>query len=322
MNFNFGEVLIRAWKIVWKYKVLWIFGILASCNNSRGSVNFNNSFNYNKNSTTLPPQILEQANRLVQNIVPVIAIFVAVICVVAILSVFLGTMGRIGLIHGTSVADGDVEYLSFGELFRESMPFFWRSFWLWLLVGLPFVILALLMAGFMVLGVFTLIGNNPSPSSLIGLVGMIPVIVVCSCTMGILSWVLRLIAQQAQNAIVVEDLGTMPAISRGWEVFKKNLGVIFLMAIILAVIGFVVGLVIAIPVMMIVFPTMMTFIFGQGQSMTPLIVMGLCLVAFIPVSLVVNGVFSSYHEAAWTLTYLRLTRSPEQPPVVIAEANA
>ncbi len=31
MNFNFGEVLSRAWQIIWKHKVLWIFGILASC---------------------------------------------------------------------------------------------------------------------------------------------------------------------------------------------------------------------------------------------------------------------------------------------------
>ena len=30
-NFNFGEVLTRAWQIIWKHKVLWIFGILASC---------------------------------------------------------------------------------------------------------------------------------------------------------------------------------------------------------------------------------------------------------------------------------------------------
>ena len=34
-NFNFGEVLTRAWQNIWKHKVLWIFGILASC--ARGS---------------------------------------------------------------------------------------------------------------------------------------------------------------------------------------------------------------------------------------------------------------------------------------------
>ena len=36
MNFNFGEVLTRAWQITWKYKVLWIFGILAGCSEGSG----------------------------------------------------------------------------------------------------------------------------------------------------------------------------------------------------------------------------------------------------------------------------------------------
>jgi hypothetical protein len=321
MNFNFGEVLTKAWKIVWKHKALWIFGILASCNNSRGSANFNNSVNYQNDSFTLPPQVLEQANRIAENIWPFIAILVTVICVMALLSIFLGTMGRIGLVRGTFAAEGGAERLSFGELFRESLPFFWRSFWLWFLAGLPFALLGLLLAGLMILGIVALIGNGADETALLAILGMLPVILICSCILGLLSWVVRLIAQQAQNAIVVEDLGTMSALSRGWEVFKKNLGPIFLMGIILAVIGFAIGLVIAIPVMMIVFPTMMAFIAGRGESMTPLIVLGLCMVAFIPVSLVVNGIFSSYHEAAWTLTYLRLTRKPEET-VIVPDANA
>ena len=28
---DFGEVLSRAWKTIWKHKILWIFGILSSC---------------------------------------------------------------------------------------------------------------------------------------------------------------------------------------------------------------------------------------------------------------------------------------------------
>ncbi len=30
MNFNFGEVLARAWQIAWKHKGLWSAGILVS----------------------------------------------------------------------------------------------------------------------------------------------------------------------------------------------------------------------------------------------------------------------------------------------------
>src|SRR6185503_13824262 len=36
MNFNFGEVLTRAWQIIWKHKVLWIFGIFAGCGRGGG----------------------------------------------------------------------------------------------------------------------------------------------------------------------------------------------------------------------------------------------------------------------------------------------
>ena len=55
---NYGEVLTRAWKIVWKFKVLWIFGILASCgtgSNGRSGGGGNN-VSYQFSNGELPPQ--------------------------------------------------------------------------------------------------------------------------------------------------------------------------------------------------------------------------------------------------------------------------
>jgi uncharacterized membrane protein len=317
MNFNFGEVLTRAWKIVWKHKVLWIFGVLASCNTNRGSVNYNNSMNFQNDAATLPPQMVDMFEQLAKNIVPILAILAAVICVMALVSVFLGTMGRIGLIRGTFAAEGGAEKLTFGPLFSESLPFFWRSFWLWLLVGLPFVVLSLVLAGLLVLGVLALIGDGSNQAAVLGMLGMLPVMLICFCIIGLLSWIVRLVAQQAQNALVLDDVGTIPALRRGWDVFKANLGSVILMSIILGIIGFVVNLILVMPLMMVMFPTMMAFIAGQGESFTPLIVFGVCLAAFLPISLLVGGVFSSYYESAWTLTYLRLTRKPEELPTLV-----
>lgn len=321
MTFNFGEVLTRAWQIVWKHKVLWIFGILASCNTNRGSFNFNNSLNYQEDADNLPPQVLEQFNQAMENIVPILAILVAVICVIGIVSVFLGTMGRIGLIHGTASVEGGADHLSFGELFRESLPFFWRSFWLWILASLPFLIIILLVLGTLFFGMLALFGNNFDETGLLGLVVIIPIMLACFCVIGLLSWIVRLIAQQAQNAVVLEGLGTVPALSRGWTVFRQNLGTLLLLSIILGVIGFLIGMVLVIPAMMVAVPMAMAFMAGQGQSATPLILLGLCLVVFIPVALLLNGVLTAFQDATWTLTYLRLTRKP-QTAVVSAEANA
>ncbi len=33
---DFGEVFSKAWKIIWKYKILWLFGIFASCSGGGG----------------------------------------------------------------------------------------------------------------------------------------------------------------------------------------------------------------------------------------------------------------------------------------------
>ena len=44
---DFGEVLSSAWKIIWKHKVLWIFGILVSCGSANGSTNIlSNNFQW------------------------------------------------------------------------------------------------------------------------------------------------------------------------------------------------------------------------------------------------------------------------------------
>ena len=33
---EFGEILTKAWKIIWKFKILWVFGILSSCGHGGG----------------------------------------------------------------------------------------------------------------------------------------------------------------------------------------------------------------------------------------------------------------------------------------------
>src|SRR5215204_6597599 len=61
-NFNFGEILTRAWQIIWKHKVLWVFGILASCGRGGSSGNSGNSGSSGDNGfggSDLPPQVMQ-----------------------------------------------------------------------------------------------------------------------------------------------------------------------------------------------------------------------------------------------------------------------
>jgi len=133
--------------------------------------------------------------------------------------------------------------------------------------------------------------------------------------------VIHMITRQAENAIVLEDMNVLPALSKGWDIFRKNLGPIIIMAIILAVINFAAGLIIALPIIIVVVPAAIAFAFGEAQNWTPMAIAGVCLCLYIPISLLLNGIAIAYTESAWTLTYLRLTRVQDDQPVALPEAN-
>lgn len=234
-------------------------------------------------------------------------IIIAVIVGIFLLSFvfyFLGMMGRIALIKGVSQADKGAESLSFGELWAESMPFFWRVFGLNFLIGLAFLVL------FIPLVLFGIVTAG------IGFLCLIPLL----CIMVPLSWVVMAIIEQAQNAIVLEDLNMLDGFKRGWEIVKANAVPIIIMMLILGIGSGIIGVIIALPIIIAVVPAVIGMAVSQ-QTLTPFYIAAACCVAYFPVLLFFNGILTAYIQASWTLTYLRLVKSKEEAPVII-EANA
>jgi hypothetical protein len=306
MNFNFSEVLTRAWQIIWKHKVLWIFGILAGCGQGGGGgggggggSGFSNG---NQQQFGELERMMERFSDWISRNLWVVAVLVLVMIILIVLAVFLGTIGRIGLIRGTYQAEQGAESLVFGELFSGSMPYFWRVFGLSFLVGLAFLLLMLPLVAF---GVLT---------AGIGFACLLPLF----CLLIPVGLVVNIIIEQSNAAIVLENISIADGFKRGWNIVKTNVGPVLIMAIILAVIGFVVGLVIALPVIIAVFP----LVFGLAGGETNMLwVAGICCAIYFPILLVLSGIMTSFIQSAWTLTYLRLTGPKEEAPVVL-EANA
>jgi len=307
---DYGYVLTRAWKITWKYKILWLFGILTGCgsSSSNGSSNINSSQDANE----MPSEVIEMGDKALRFLSqPAVIIgFILIVLLIIIIATFFTTIGRVGLISGTHKAETGVEKLGFGELFKDGTSRFWRFFGLNFLVSLPFmiVIFGLLGAGIF----FALSAENAE----IFLAGFIPTICIIFCCLLLFSLVVRMILQQAQNAMIIEDLGISASLIQGWEVFKKGLGHILLIAIILFTIGIMVGVAITLPVLAVVIPALFTFIMDGAKSAQPLIIGGLCLVAYFPVALIARGALNTYLQAVWTLTYLQLS---EETPKIIKE---
>jgi len=313
MNFNFGEVLTRAWQITWKYKVLWIFGILAGCTNGGGGGGGNTGYSGPSEDWNVPPEIqrfvssMEDFVYWVADNLWIFIIIGLVFLLLIIISVFLGTIGRIGLIKGSYQAEMGAEKLALGELFSTSMPYFWRVFGLSFLVGLAFFVLIIPLV---LIGVL---------SAGVGFLCLLPLI----CILIPVSWAVGVIIEQSNRAIVLENLSLFDGLKRGWEISKSNIGPLIVMALILFGIMLVLGIIIALPIFIVVFPTIFAFAMGKGQSFTPLYLAVACICLYAPISWILNGILTTYTQSAWTLTYLRLTRKPETPEApVFAEPNA
>jgi hypothetical protein len=312
MNFDFGNVLTRAWQIVWKNKILWIFGILASCargNGGGGGGGGNTGYQFS--SGDRPPfaddQFVRQMEQFGQWLTEnwwVIAVIVLVLILISLLFYFIGFVGKIALIRGTYKAETGVATLDFGELFSGSLPYFWRVFGLNFLIGLAFLVILI---PIVLLGIAT---------AGVGFLCLLPLI----CILIPLSWAVMVILEQANAAIVIEDLRMFDGFKRGWEIVKANVGPVIIMALILLFGGAIVSIIFAVPIFFMIFPLIPSLMTGEFQR-SGFLVAGLCFVAYLPILILLNGILTAYIQSAWTLTYMRLTAPKENAPVLV-EANA
>lgn len=319
---DFGEILSKAWKIIWKYKILWVFGILASFGQSSGGGgggggNSSGNFNGNSSDFSFDPNNLSNMTPEMQHYMQqvsdimagiqwwMIALVIIGLLVISLVFWAISIMGKTGLILGTQKGDGGADRLSFGELWSSSMHYFWRVLGFSLLTGIAIFIIVLIMMLPMILAIIGTLG--------IATLCIVPFI----CILVPAMLLLNIILEQGTIAIIVEDIGIMDGLQRGWLVFKANFWNMILMAIILGVMSGVIGFIISLPLIIAILPGMIALIGSsaagtfdmQAVSTAGLVTLGLCCLIY-PFVLIFNGVLVAYVQSAWTLTYMRLTNRP------------
>jgi hypothetical protein len=303
---DFGYVLKRAWEIIWKFKVLWIFGILAGCGQASGSSGSNSSYRVSNGNGNIPPRIEQFFNQLDSaQITLMVTIAIIVVLLLIIISILLGTVGRVGLINGTMKAEQGAERLTFGELWHDGLTYFWRVFGLNLLIG---VIIFVAMLAIFIPGILLTIGTLG-----IFLACLLPIV----CLLVPVMWAVSVITEQANVALVVENLGIFAALKRGWQVVKENAGNMIVMALILMLgVGLLGGFIIGLPLVVVLTPALIGIAANTADALrNGLIIAGLLFVAYLPVLLLLSGILRAYTSSAWTLTYIRLSTKPLQSEI-------
>ncbi len=315
---KYGELFEKAWKIFWRYKVLWIFGILASCSTRNGggggggNPNMNYQFNGNQNFgnipyQNLPPQWQQFFYNLEQGarsgaLWAYIAGFVAIACVIGILIwllfLVLGTFGRVGLIRGAWLADEGAERLTFSGLWNSATHYFWRVF------------LFLLIFGIVIFFVWLIL--------------FIPILIFGICTFCIgflvvwaISWLISVWLELTIVAIVGEDLDVGAGITRGWDVITHNWGPVIVVAIIIGIGTFILNLLIGLPFLLVALPIVLG-IGATGRSLAAGSIAAAIAIfcVYLPIAIFLYGLVQTYVATVWTLLFRRLTgRTGEILPV-------
>lgn len=331
---NFGQYLSRAWALTWKHKVLWIFGILASLGSGR--INFGNNnggggsgtgsgnFPFPTPGGNIPPlgtpfpRVTPPAvptvppvpgtpsmPNLPPEMTPFILVGACVVIILAIVFFVLGIIGTGGLIGGLRRAE-EQGSVTFGEAWSLGTQNFMRLFGIKLLMLIPvFLFVCIILFGVLGtaltagLGVFCLI-----PLVCIGILVFIPV---------------GIIAHFAQFAAVLEGMGPVDALKRGWAILKANLVNVVILGVILLVIGGIIGFVLALPFLLAAAPVLLSMMANRGGTpdMGAIAFALACCVCYVPVVIVLSGILETWSTGVWTLAYRDLsgnTPAPGMPP--------
>ncbi len=298
---DYGNLLKRAWDMIWDNKWLILLGIIVALGSGgTGSGGSGSSYNFGEEDFNtdgefqfnpedfgggnLTPEQQAEMEQAFRAAVPMIATFggLAIVVIIAIALVFwaISMIAQGGLIGG-------VDTLERGgtSSFREAWAMGWAKGWRMLGIGLvPAIPTAAIMGASLFLGAsaFMLGGGLES----LGSGPVIATLITVACIAGLLAFVLGILANFAYRAAMIEDRGVFEAYERGWQVLKANLGPAVLLWLIQVGIGIGIGFVLIMPAM--------------------------CCIMW-PVLVVVNGGIQAFFSTLWTLAWNEWSGGSRQP---------
>lgn len=322
---NYSEVFSKAWKIIWKFKALWIFGILSSCarassgsgggsaGGSGGSSNLFHSGVLASPQAFLPKQVYQWflQYQYAMDTEPwgvfliIMAVFFVVMALV-VLSLFLGVLGRVGIVRGAWLADQGEEKLDFSRIFNESKPYYWRVFLFFLLLFAVSIAVSLVVAIPILFVIIFTLG--------IGILFLIPLLIV-------VAFAVKILVEQTIVAIVAEDLGVFAAIERAWKLLVSKPWPQVVVGFATTVIEIAVMFVLVIPIFLVLVPFLFSIMFQTDAVISiGAIISGAGFFLYLPIMILASGIMYAYFGALWALTFRRLTQ-PLAPAVVEATAE-
>lgn len=274
---NYGDLLERSWKYLWRHKILWLFGILQGCQ----------TFNFNTGNNVSQQQALARLERLVSDPLPLMALVIFGLSV-ALLVLILSIVGTIGLIRLTALADQNVPKIRFEDVFSDLWSTFWRLFGVNLLWGI--LIMGLVTIGVGIPVVVTLL---VIPDALFGIgLLVVEILFLLLCLFLPLVFALIPFIEMTMTTLVVEKVGILKGIRQAWHIYRHHFGKLLVLLLIVTALRIFVPLPILVPL--------------AALPATPWIILVL-----LPSGLLFFGILNAFSQNVFTLAYLQLRPEPK-----------
>ncbi len=296
---DYGQLLQRAWNLIWNHKFLILLGLLVALGGGQGTnINFNvgggvRDFEFG------PPQEFDfrfeeweddfdfdfdfdgQLAPLRLAVPLVIGLIIVGVLVGLVLWV-IATIAEGGLIAGANALDAGMAS-DFSTAWNAGWQKGWRLLGISILPAIPALLIG-------IVGLFSLLGGlavlrlfDARAWAPVGL-GILPLLLGFICVIIPLVLLLNALATLAYRACMLEDLGVFASYRRGIDVLFGNLGeavVLFLLQVALSI------------------------VLGVGLSLFSGLACICCLLW--PLLLLIQGTVAAYFSTLWTLAWRRWT---------------
>lgn len=275
--FNIGNILKRAWQILWSYKLLWLFALLLALSggaSSSGGGGGGSSSGYSANledgnviqDFTPSMWYPDLEDWIDQNIAPLFATeqraFETIAWLVGGIILFSIVVGLLlALVRYPSeiavmrLVD-EHEQAGTKYRFKEAWKLgwnrrAWRMFLIDLLIGTPAFAIVMTLVGLIVWMAFRLADVTAASLNtgwIIGIILFVGLIIAFSIFM----WFVSLLRQYVARFNALEDAGVWESFRRGWSFYKTNFKNTFLMGLVMVGVGMAVGVAMMIAVFLLI----------------------------------------------------------------------
>lgn len=299
MRVDYKELVLKPFKLAWRYKWLWVFGLFAGggvSGGSGGNFNFNNGSSPWRGNRPMPRMdaIFRNLGDWARVHIALIIVVIVALMVLFLVKIILTVISQGALIGAAERLDKDEE-IGFTEAFGVG----WHNFWS--ILGFGLLLFLIILVPILLLFPIGIIVALTAPLLLIFFVPLILVFIPIAIAVG-------LIGSLGPRFIVIDGHGAVAAVTEAWRLLWRRLGPVALTWLISVGLAIGFGMAIVIVLMVLLVPTGIAafLVFRAGFSLIKLAVFVFIGLAILAALLVAVGAFGAYHSVYWTLAFRQM----------------